>query len=118
MAASFSDQNFLRQDNGFQGRVRQAMLSACISISNEGWTIPFHRERQNYLIQIMNAPDVFTPLFAGSCASDQNCIADATQNGTVVLTDANTPAQAALVTDAHISNAVASDFNSYFRTPG
>lgn len=37
--------------------------------------------------------------------------------GPTTLTSANAPAQAALVTDAHINSAVNNDFNSFFRTP-
>lgn len=117
MAASRSDSNFLCLDVGFKNRVRSSIVAASIAIMNEGWAIAFHRERQTYAVQILNSPDTYTPLFANSTATDAAILADATQAGTVVLTSGNVAAQAALVTDAHIDNAVSGQFNSFFRTP-
>jgi hypothetical protein len=117
MAATYSDMNLLRQDTTFQGRVRASMISACIAIINEGWTVAFHRERSTFAVQVVNAPDSFMPLFAGGVATDTTVISDATQAGTVVLTSGNVATQAALVTDAHISSAISSQFNTFFRTP-
>jgi len=65
----------------------------------------------------MNAPDTFKILFAMNVANDASVIADATVNGTVVLTTGNVATQAALVTDAHMDTAISGEFNAYFRTP-
>ena len=117
MAASRSDQNMLSTDAGFTGRVRASMIAAAISITTAAWTEAFHRERQTYAVAILNAPDTYKTLFANSVATDANVISDATAAGTVVLTSGNVAAQAALVTDAHIDNAISGQFNSFFRTP-
>jgi len=120
MAASFSDMNQLSLDPTFQGRVGAALFAACVAISNEGWAVAFHRERSTFCVQILSnttSPNPYVTLFANSVATDTSCIADATQAGTVVLTAGNRAAQAALVTDTHISNAVASQFNSFMRQP-
>jgi len=117
MTASRSDMNFLSSDSGFQGRVRASMLWTCIAITTEAWSVPFHRERQTYAVAVLNNPDAFKPLFANTVATDASVISDATAAGTVVLSAGNVAAQAALVTDAHIDNAISSQFNSFFRTP-
>ena len=118
-AASISDMNMLSTDTGFQGRVRASMIAASIAITTESrTTVPFHREREAFAVQILNAPDSFKSLFANSVATDASVSGDATAAGTVVLTSGNVAAQAALVTDAHIANAISGQFNSFFRTPG
>jgi hypothetical protein len=66
----------------------------------------------------VNAPDAYKVLFANTVATDANVSGDATVAGTVPLTTGNVATQAALVTDAHIDNAISSQFNSFFRTPG
>lgn len=117
MAASYSDQQFLAADPTFQNRVRQSLINACIAIKNEAITTAFHRERETYVVQVMANPDSFKIIWAQAVATNTAVIADATQNGTVVLTGTNAQTQAALVTDAHIDTAISSDFNSFFRTP-
>lgn len=117
MAASYSDQQFLAADAVFQNRVRQSLVAACISIKNEGNAIAFHRERETYCVSVMNSPDTFKLIWAMAVAANASVIGDATVAGTVVLTAGNAAAQAALVTDAHIDTAIASDFNTFFRTP-
>lgn len=118
MAVTLSDQYLLSTDSGFQNRVRTAMVSGAIAVKNEGWSVLFHREREAYAVGIINAPDSFKQIFANSVATDASVIGDATQGGTVALTVGNLAAQAALVTDAHINTALASQFTSFFRTPG
>lgn len=119
MAASYSDQQFLAADPTFQNRVRQSLIAACINIKSESpTTIAFHRERETFLVAVMNQPDLFKVVVANGVATNATVIADATAAGTVVLTGVNAAAQAALVTDAHMDTAVASNFNSFFRTPG
>lgn len=117
MAATRSDSYILSTDVNFQNRVRTSLVAACISIKNEGVGVAFHRERETYLVAVMNQPDSFKTLFANSVATDASVIADATAAGTVTLTSGNVATQAALVTDAHIDTAIASQFNSFFRTP-
>jgi hypothetical protein len=118
MAASYSDQKFLAADTTFQDRVRQSMIKQSIAIKNESpTTIPFHRERETFVVAITNQPDIFKLIFTQSVATDATVISDATQAGTVVLTAGNAAAQAALVTDAHIDTAISNNFNSFFRTP-
>jgi len=123
MAASFSDAAILAGDAVFQSRVGASLLTSCQNIGSEGFTVPFHRERSTFVVQIFNATlnaqsvNPYFPIFANSVATDTSVLADATQAGTVVLTTANRAAQAALVTDAHISNAISSQFNSYIREP-
>jgi len=117
MAATYKDMNELRQNLTFVGRVRSAMMLGCIAVANEGWTVPFHRERATYVSQILNAPDNYVSLLAGTVATDAAVIADATAGGTVPVTAANSDTQQALVTDAHIVAALANQFNAFFRVP-
>jgi hypothetical protein len=124
MAASFSDASILAGDPTFQARVGAGLLTFAQVVATESpTTVPFHRERDTLAVQIFTAPlnaqgiNPYSFLFANSVASDANVLADATQSGTVVLTAANRAAQAALVTDIHISNAIAAQFNSYVREP-
>lgn len=118
MAASYSDQQFLAADPVFQNRVRQSLLAACVSIKNEAVTTAFHREREAFLVGVANSPDTYKVLVAQNVATNASVISDATAAGTVVLTGANAAAQAGLVTDAHLDTAIASNFNTFFRTPG
>ncbi len=118
MAASRSDQALLAADPTYQNRVRQSMVAACISISNEGWAGgSIHKQRIDQAQKILNAPDSYKQIFAISVATDAGVIGDATVAGTVVLTGANVAAQAALVTDAHMDAAVSGQFNSFFLPP-
>jgi hypothetical protein len=118
MAASRADQAILSSDPTFKNRVRQSMVAACISISNEGWAGGgIHRQRIDFATKVLGVPDSYKQLFAISVATDASVIADATVGGTVVLTAANVAAQGALVTDAHMDNAVSGQFNSFFLPP-
>jgi hypothetical protein len=117
MAASYSDQQFLAADPTFQNRVRQSLIAACQAIKTEAVTVAFHRERETFLVAVVNQPDLFKGMVAIAAATNASVIGDATAAGTVVLSAANAAAQAALVTDAHIDAAISSDFNSFFRTP-
>lgn len=114
---NYSDKQLLSADVTFQNRVRQSMIAACSNIKNEAVTVAFHRERETFLVGVMNQPDVFKLLFAQVVAGDSNCIGDATVAGTVPLTSGNVATQAVLVTDPHIDTAVSANFNSFFRTP-
>ena len=115
---NYSDQQLLASDATFQNRVRQSLLAACVSIKNEAVTTAFHREREAFLVGVTNSPDSYKVLVAQSVATNASVIGDATAAGTVPLTSGNVATQAALVTDAHLDTAIASNFNSFFRTPG
>ena len=118
MAVSYNDKQLLAAEATFQARVKIALISACVSIKNEGNGVAFHRERETFLVGVMNSPDTYKPLVANAVANDASVISDATAAGTVALTGGNVATQAALVTDAHIDAAISSAFNSFFRTPG
>lgn len=120
MAASHNDSYQLSQEPTFQNRVQVSLLAACVAISNEGWGVAFHRERSTFASQVLispNTPTNYVGLFTNTVANDSTCLADATVGGTVSLTSGNRAAQAALVTDAHIDAAIASQFNSFIREP-
>jgi hypothetical protein len=117
MAVKFTDMDFLRQDPTFQSRVRAGIVQGSIAVGTESDTVPYHRERATYTVQIMNSPDAFVPLFSGACATDSGVINAATANGTVTLTSGNAATQAALVTDAQITTAITNVFNAFFRRP-
>jgi hypothetical protein len=121
---AFNDAAVLAQDPTFQARVGAALLTYAQVVATENpTTVPFHRERANFAVQVftanLNAQGVnpWTLIFANSVATDTTVIADATVSNTVPLTTANRAAQGLLVTDTHLSNAVSSQFNSYVREP-
>jgi hypothetical protein len=115
---NYSDQQLLAADGTFQNRVRQSLITACNSIKNEAATTAFHREREAFLVGVMSNPDNYKAIVSQSVATNASVIGDATVAGTVPLTVGNAATQAALVTDVHIDTAIASNFNSFFRTPG
>lgn len=123
MVASFNDASVLAGDPAFQGRVGAGLMTYAQVVGTEGWTVAFHRERATFANQIFNATlnaqgiNPYFAIFANSVASDATVLADATAAGTVPITVANRATQAFLVTDAHISNAIAAQFNSYIREP-
>jgi len=117
MAVSYSDKRILANNITFQDRVRQSLLSACVNIKSELTTVSFHRERETFLVAVMNSPEIYKVLFAMVVANDASVIGDATAAGTVALTTANADAQQALVTDVHMDTAVSAGFNAFFRTP-
>ncbi len=118
MAATYADKDILTTDVNFQKRVRQSLIQQAANIMTETVTVAFHRERSRYASAVLNAPLNFLTLFTGVVANDGVVISDATAAGTVTLTSGNVAAQAALVTDGHIDNAISANFNSFFLTPG
>jgi len=118
MAGTFNDMKNLSGDPTFQGRVQAGLIVYCGTVNTEAWTVPFHRERQTFVSQVANNPTAYTPMFAITVAGNGTVINDATQGGTVAITTGNAATQQALVTDTDISNAIASQFNAFFRTPG
>lgn len=120
MAITYSDKYQLAQEPTFQNRVQTSLIAACISISNEGWAVPFHRERADFCRQVLlspTSPTNYVALVSNAVATDANVVGDATQAGTVTLTSGNRATQQALVTDGHIDTAIASTFNSFIREP-
>jgi hypothetical protein len=116
MAASFNDAAVLGANAPFVSRVQEALLSAAININSEGISVVNHGPRIQLVHQILQSPTSlqnYATMFALSVATDATVIADATLGGTVVLTAGNITAQEALVTDAHITNAVSGQFNAY-----
>lgn len=107
------DQAVLSNDPTFVQRVRTAIIAAAVAISNEG-AVTNHAQRDVIAVNVLTNPDAWKTTFAACVATDANCIADATQNGTVTLTSGNVSTQSALVTDLHINNAVSSMWNSFF----
>jgi hypothetical protein len=120
MTVTHNDCYQLTQDVTFQNRVQAALTAACVSIANEGWAVPFHRERATFAAQILSTfggSTNYVILFTNAVSTDTNVIGDATQAGTVPLTSGNRAAQAALVTDAHIDAAISAEFNAFIRVP-
>lgn len=117
MTVSYGDKHFLQSDTQFQNRVRASLVAAAVNIANEGWAVVFHKQRADRAALILLSPDTYKLLFAASVATDANCIGDATQAGTVVLTAGNVAAQAALVTDAHIDAAISAEYNAFLTLP-
>jgi len=123
-AASLSDSAILASEPTFENRVRESLVSTCISVSSEAITgltgtmpIAVHLKRANYCVSVLAAPDSFKTLFSFSVATDASVLADATVNGTVVLTSGNVAAQAALATDAHIGSAISGQLPAYIGVP-
>jgi hypothetical protein len=127
MPASFADQDILSTNTTFQNRVRQGLLTTCTNISAESLVLSanplpaaaqtaltLHNRRAAYAAAVQGNGDNYKIVWAEAVATDATVISDATQAGTVVLTTANAAAQQALVTDAHISTAISSQFNSFF----
>jgi hypothetical protein len=118
MTASHADSFNLSINGTFQNRVQVSLISACVNISSEGWTVAFHRERASFCAQVLQSPALFVPLFSNAAATDANVLSDATAGGTIVLTSTNSSTAQAAVTDTHIDTAVASMFNAFIREPG
>jgi hypothetical protein len=121
MAASYSDSFQLSQDPTFQGRVQQSLVTQCTNIANEGWGVAFHRERSRFITGILSNPTSlsnYVTLFSNVVAANATVLSDATQAGTVALTTGNRATQAALVTDAHIDNAISAQIGAFVLEPG
>ncbi len=115
MAASLNDSNVLGANTVFIGRVQAALLATCNAIFSEA-SNNLHVFRVSLVHQILSNPTNlanWASTFALAVGTDTSVLGDATQAGTVALTTANVLAQQALVTDAHISNAVSAMFNAF-----
>lgn len=121
MAVTHNDKYQLSQEPTFQNRVQASLVAACIAMANEGWAVAFHRERSDFANRVLLSPNGsnanYVQLFSNVVATDTNVIGDATQAGTVALTSGNRATQQALVTDAHIDNAISSVMNAFIREP-
>lgn len=118
-AASHNDSAVLSTDTTYQNRVQESALALCVQtvVSEDPRTVVNHKQRAAFCQLVVSAPATFKVLFAATTATDTTVLADATQAGTVALTTGNVAAQAALVTDAHIDNAVAAEFNTFLVLP-
>jgi hypothetical protein len=125
MPASYNDQAILAVDPIFVARVQQAMIAACINVQSEGISnnpnppgnaigLQAHLKRAALAVQIRVNPAAFKAIFALGVATDPNVIANATVNGTVVLTTGIIDAQQALISDANIDAAIANQFSGFY----
>jgi hypothetical protein len=112
MAASYNDMSTLATDPTFGNRVASALWQTCINVATEAWSST-HASRKNYAVQVLNNPTFYKPFFVNVASVDATVIADATVGGTVAITSGNVAAQAALVTDVHIGNALAAAYNAF-----
>lgn len=127
-APSLSDIGLLGIDPTFTQRCRTVMIEACINIASDGLSTGINIKRHAQVAQMMTSPDSWKALVAAAVATDANVGADVisgasadghgnylvqevTVNG---VTTGNSIDQAAKVTDAHITTAVSSMFNSFF----
>lgn len=112
---SLLDENLLPTDLTFLKRIQSAVIAASVAISTDGQVTALALKRHAQVVQILAAPSTWAILFAQTiAASDPTTINQATNNGAVSLTPTNLASQAALITDATITNAVSSAFNSFF----
>jgi len=114
MAASLNDQAILATNLLFTNRARQSLVATCVAVTTEAVTTAYHYRRAQFATTVLNNPTSYQTLFAYAVATDANVISDATVAGTVALSAGNADTQQALVTDAHINNAVSGQFNSFF----
>ena len=121
MPATLFDMWNLSQDAVFQNRVHAALMCISMKVEGEGWDIPFHRERQQYVVNVLSSIQTSqgaAVLFANSASTDDAVINEATINGTVPIDDRNRADAAKRVTDESILAAVNKQFNSFVREPG
>jgi hypothetical protein len=117
-AASHGDSAVLSTDTTYQNRVQESLLQYCVqTVVSEGFSVLWHKQRADLCEKAVVAPATYKTLFAATTATDTTILADATVGGTVPLTVGNVAAQALLVTDGHIDNAVAAEFNTFLNVP-
>ena len=112
---SLNDQHVLAGDLGLRGRIGTALAATCVYITLEASTAAYHYERAKLATQILGQLDSqrWPVLFQQVVCTDSQVVDDATEGGTVELDADNVAEQAAKVTDAHLSAAVSSQFNSF-----
>lgn len=101
--ATLQSQYTLSQDVNFQQRVRQALVSSAIAISNESVGTFAHNQRVALATKVLADPARWTLAIVEGVASDAAVSAAA---------GSPTPNQAN-VTDAQINTAVTSQWNAY-----
>jgi hypothetical protein len=109
----------LAADPGFQNRVKIELGIYIGTINSEAIsqaTLFLHNRRVQQGANILqnlngaNAPN-WAQIFALIAAGDASVISDATTGLTIDVTTGNAATQGLLVTDTHISNAIAANFN-------
>jgi hypothetical protein len=109
----------LAADATFQGRVKIRLAVQCANVVSEvisASTLNLHVRRVQLANQIeqnltgANAPS-WPLIFAIIVAGDATVIGDATGGSVTDVTSGNSGTQQALVTDAHIDNAISANFN-------
>jgi len=117
--SQFNDAAVLTTDPTFQGRVGSALWAYCAQVipTEVVGTTPadsyVHIQRKNYAQSVLNNPSVYRPFFINAASVDTTVLSDATLAGTVPLITSNVSVQQALISDQHISNAVAAVFNAF-----
>jgi hypothetical protein len=108
----------LAADPGFQGRIKIELGIYIGTINNEAIsaaTLLLHNRRvqlaANILQNLSGANVNWAQIFALIVAGDASVVSDATVGQNVDVTAGNAATQALLVTDVHISNAIAANFN-------
>jgi len=86
----------LSQDATFQQRVRQAIVTAAIAISNEAPNVTGHSQRAQLAVKVLSDQGPWSQRFAEGAA-----------------TDSAVAAAEVGATDAQINNAVTSQWNAY-----
>lgn len=129
-AASLADEGLLWTDPTSQSRVREAIVAYAITIAGEGSGVALHAARDAQAIQVLlDTENIWTRRFAQGIASQSSIAGLADANGATPLvanvttcntatppvctTTGNLSTQAALVTDAAITSAVASGWNIF-----
>lgn len=113
----------LAADPTFQNRIKAELAVQLNNIQTEAITtagLMLHVRRASLASQIMQNLNGATgtnwpQIFAIAVATDTSVLSDATQGSTVDVTGANAASQAALVTDVHIGNAIAAQFNTFLQ---
>ena len=115
---NLSDQQFLAADPTFRLRVLESVIRVCFNVGSEATTVAYHYKRLAFasqtLANILANPSQYAVFFAQCVATDTTVLNDATVSGATPLTGANVAAQAALVADGDISNALSAQYNTFF----
>lgn len=106
------DSFWLSQDSVFGERCFASLMSYCDTVANET-SNNLHAQRKSYVATILNNPSFYKQLFINVASINATVVSTANQSNTVPLTTTNTAAQAALVTDTQVNNAVAACFNDF-----
>jgi hypothetical protein len=112
----------LAADVTFLARVKAELLLQCQNIATEAITtagLMLHVRRAQMVSNILQAIATGTvnwpAVFAVGVATDATVLSDATSGSTVDVTSGNSATQQALVTDTHMGNAIAAQFNAFLQ---